>query len=80
MGERVIAVTWTTDWEIATGFAHGHRSLAVSAPVIASVALCQSGPTQLSTEVPTLTGFARLLWLHSSHGCAANVAANVGPL
>jgi hypothetical protein len=36
MGERVIAVTWTTDWEIAAGFAHGHRSIAVSAPVIAS--------------------------------------------
>ena len=51
MGERVIAVTWTTNWEIAAGFAHGHRSIAVSAPVIASVALCQSGPTQLSTEV-----------------------------
>ena len=59
MGERVIAVTWTTDWEIAAGFAHGHRSIAVSAPVIDSVALCQSGPTQLSTEVPTLTLYLR---------------------
>jgi hypothetical protein len=34
--ERVMAVTWTTDREIATGFAHGHRLIEVSAPVITS--------------------------------------------
>ena len=34
--ERVMAVTWTTDREVAAGFAHGHRFIEVSAPVIAS--------------------------------------------
>lgn len=31
-----MAVTWTTDREVAASFAHGHRFIEVSAPVIAS--------------------------------------------
>lgn len=34
--ERVMAATWTPDREVAPSFAHGHRFIEVSAPVIAS--------------------------------------------
>jgi hypothetical protein len=34
--KQIMAITWTTDREIAAGFAHGHRFIEVSDPVIAS--------------------------------------------
>ena len=34
--ERVMAVTWTIDQEIAADFAHGHRSIKVPAAIIAT--------------------------------------------
>jgi hypothetical protein len=33
--ERVLALSWTTDFEIARGFVRGHRNLAVPNPVVA---------------------------------------------
>ena len=34
--ERAMGITWTTDREIAAGFAHGHRFIEVPDPVIAT--------------------------------------------